>query len=184
VSPNQVIAAIASPLERQHDHSVGAGDRCLRVREVAAERGLGVSAGWHHTQGRAAQLRAVAKEGGDRLVALVLERLGRHRDRGIVGEQGEDVVDVAALDGVGKAPHQVALAGRVRHRRAIAVGGRKPPPERRPGPLQGTLDGGLARVEHLCDPGGADAEHVAARWRGGRCCRAAMNASSTASLAS
>ena len=73
------------------------------------------------------------------------------------------LVDVAALDGVGKAPDQLALAGGVRHRRAISVG--KPLPERRPGPLQGALDGGLARVEHVRDLGGAVAEHVAQHER-------------------
>ena len=60
--------------------------------------------------------------------------------------------------------------------------------ERRAGALQGALDRGLARVEHLGDLGGAEAEHVAstsaARWRGGRCCRATMNESSIDSLAS
>src|SRR5215211_7594315 len=155
------------PRERHHDHSVGPGDRCcVRVREVTGERGLAVCAGRHYAQGSAAQLCAVAKEGGNRLVALVLERLGRHRDQRVVGQQRDDAVDVATLDGVGKAPDQLALAGGVRQRRAIAVGGRKRPPERRPGPLQGILDRGLARIEDVCDLGGAEAEHVAQRERG------------------
>jgi hypothetical protein len=77
------------------------------------------------------------KEGGDRPVALVLERLRRHREQGVVGEQGDEVVDVAALDGVGEAPDQVAFAGGVRPRSAVAVGGRASRAAR--GALEGTL---------------------------------------------
>jgi hypothetical protein len=47
----------------------------------------------------------VAQKGGDRLVSLVLERLGRHRHQGVVGAQSEDVVDVIALNGIGETSH-------------------------------------------------------------------------------
>ena len=40
-------------------------------------------------------------EPGDRLASLVLERQGRHREQGIVGEQRDHPVDVTALDRVG-----------------------------------------------------------------------------------
>ena len=114
------------PVERQHHQPVGARDRRLRVGQVAAERRLAVGARGHDPQRRAAAARAVAQERGDRLVALVLERLGRHREPGVVGEQRDDAVDVAALHGVGEAPDQLALARGVRQRRALAVGGRQP----------------------------------------------------------
>ena len=73
----------------------------------------------------------------------------------------DHAVDVAALDGVGEAPDQSALAGGVRARGALAVGGRQPLLEGCPGALQGALHRDLARVEHLGDLGGAEAEHVA-----------------------
>ena len=60
--------------------------------------------------GRAAKLGPVAQEGGDRLVPLVLERLGRHRQQGVVGQEGDDLVDFSALDGGGKARNERALA--------------------------------------------------------------------------
>jgi len=93
-------------------------------------------------------------------VSLVLERLRRHREQGVVGEQVDDVVDVAALDGVGEARDQLALAGGVRPRGAVAVGGRQARFEGRSGALERALDRGLARVEHVGDLGGAEAEHV------------------------
>jgi hypothetical protein len=39
----------------------------------------------------------------------VLKRLGRHPDHGVVGEEGDHGIDVAALDGVREAPDEVAL---------------------------------------------------------------------------
>jgi hypothetical protein len=54
----------------------------------------------------------VAEEGGDRLVAVVLERQGRHREQGIVGEQRDHPVDIAALDRAGEASGEFALAWR------------------------------------------------------------------------
>ena len=114
------------------------GRRGLRVREVAADAGW-VCAGRHDAQRGAAQLLSLAQEGGNRPVALVLEWLGRHREQGVVGEQGHEIVDVAALDGIGEASDQSALAGGVRLRRAFAVGGWTPFSQRRPGALQGAL---------------------------------------------
>jgi hypothetical protein len=76
-------------------------------------------------------------------------------------EQGDHGVEVAALDGVGKAPDQPALAGGVGLRSVFAVGGRQPRPERRAGALEGALHRGLAGAEHLGDLGGAQAEHIA-----------------------
>jgi hypothetical protein len=50
----------------------------------------------------AAQGGTVVKEGGDRRVRLVLVGLGRHREPRVVGQQRDDGVGVAALDGVGE----------------------------------------------------------------------------------
>jgi hypothetical protein len=98
------------------------------------------------------------------------------------------LVDVAALDGVGEAPDQLALAGELRARRALAVGGRQPRSSVARARCRSALDRGLAGVEHL----GASAVRKpstspstsAARWRGGRCWSATMNESSIDSLAS
>src|SRR3954447_7724368 len=58
--------------ERQDHQSVGAGDRRLRIGEVAPEGGLGVGARGHEPEVRAATSRAVIEELGDRLSTLVL----------------------------------------------------------------------------------------------------------------
>ena len=113
------------------------------------------------TRSGAAQLEPVAEQCGDRVGSLVLERLRWHRDQGVVGQQGDDLVDVATLIGVGETPDQLALAGGVGQRRALAVGGRQPRFEGRPGALEGALDRGLAGVEHFGDLGCAETEHVA-----------------------
>jgi hypothetical protein len=101
---------------------VGVRDRRLRVGEVAAEGRLGAGPDGDDTQPPATQLFPVAEEGADRAVALVLERQGRHREPGVLGEQGDHLVEVAALDGVGETPDQPALDGGVGPRGALAVG--------------------------------------------------------------
>ena len=72
---------------------------------------------------------------------------------------------VTALEGVGEAPDQPALAGRVRLWGELAVGGRQPRAQRRAGTLQGALDRELAGVEDVGDLGDAEAEHVAQHER-------------------
>jgi hypothetical protein len=104
------------------------------------------------------------QEGSDCVVPWYSSGWG-HLEQGVVGEQRDDLVDVTALDGVGEAPDQLALAGGVRPWRALAVGGRQARSESRAGALQGALNRSLARVEHLGDLGGAEAEHVAEHQR-------------------
>lgn len=83
-------------------------------REVATEGGLAVGARRHQPQGRAAADGAVVQEGADRVVALVFVGLGRHGQPGVVGQQGDDGVDVARLEGVREAADDVPLARGVR----------------------------------------------------------------------
>ena len=165
MSVNQVTAAIASSSSVSTTSPYGRAIARVRVRQVVAERRLAVGPGRHATQRHAAQLGPVPQEGGDGVAAPVLERLGRHREQGIVGEQRDHRVDVTVLDGVGEAADQLAFGGGVRPGRALAVGGRETLAERRAGALQGALGGGLAGVEQVGDLGGAEAEHVGEHQR-------------------
>ena len=110
-------------LEREDEERVWPRDLGLGGREVDAERRLRVGAR-RHEQRRAAPERAVVQERADHVAALVLVRLRRHRQPGLVGQQGDDRVGIACLDGVGKAADDLALALGVRERRAFASGGR------------------------------------------------------------
>jgi hypothetical protein len=110
-------------LEREDEQSVWPRDRGLGGREVATEGWLAIGARRHEPQGRAAADGAVVQEGADRDPALVLVRLGRHRQPGVVGEQGDDGVDVADLERVREAADDVPLELGVRERRAFASGG-------------------------------------------------------------
>src|SRR5262249_33457892 len=73
----------AVALQREHHQPLGSHDRCLRVADVAAERGLTVGTRGYEPEAADNAL-AVAEEPGDRLPALVLEGLGRHREPGVV----------------------------------------------------------------------------------------------------
>ena len=95
------------------------------------------------------------------IAALVLVGLGRHRQPRVVGEQGDDAVDVAGLDRVGEAADDLALALGVRQRRPFAPGRGQARLERRARAAQQAVDRRLAGLEHLGDLGGAEAEHVA-----------------------
>ena len=86
-------AALAEPgdgrhailAQRQHNHPVGAGDRRVGIRKVAAECRLAIGARRHEPEVRAATVPALASdEHGDRLAALVLVGLWRHRQPGVV----------------------------------------------------------------------------------------------------
>jgi len=90
-------------LESQHEHGVGARGRRLRVGEVATEGRLGVGPGGQEPERPATEIFPVAKEGADRVLSLVLERHRRHREKGVVAEEGDHLVDIAALYGVSQA---------------------------------------------------------------------------------
>src|SRR5437762_1563940 len=51
----------------------------------------------------------VVEELGDLRAALVLEGLGRHPDPGVVGQQCDDAIHVAALEGIREAVGELAL---------------------------------------------------------------------------
>jgi hypothetical protein len=150
----------AVALQREHQQSVRAGDHRVRVRQLAAERGLTVGPRRHEPEGNAAHARSVAQEPGDGRGALVLVGLGRHRQPGVRGEHGDDAVEVAALDRVDEPSDELALARGARQRCALAAG-RKPGVERSPRALKRALDRCLAALEHVRHLGPVKAEHVA-----------------------
>lgn len=87
-------------------------DRRLGVAQVTAERGLPVGArGDEPEHVEAPAGRDSREEPGDRRRTAVLERLRRHRQRSIVGKEGDDGVDVAALEGVGEPCDELTLRG-------------------------------------------------------------------------
>src|SRR4051812_23844766 len=166
-------AAVAEPgdrrdllaLKRQDEHRAGPRDLGLGGWEVDAECWLGVRAS-RHEERRAAPHRAVAQERADRHRPLILVGLGRHRQPGVVGEQGDDGVDVARLDRVGEAADDVAFALGARERRPLTSAGGKARVERGARAAQQAVDRRLSRREQFGDLRGAEPEHVAQHEHG------------------
>ena len=105
-------------------------------------------------------------------VALVLVRLGRHREPGVVGEQRHHGFDVAGLHCDREPLHDLALAFDGGSAGRLGRRGSEPFTERRPRPLERGLHRGLGAVQDGRDLVGAQAEHVAqhehaplARWQ-------------------
>jgi hypothetical protein len=117
---------------------------------------------------------AVLQEPGDRLPALVLVGLGRHRHPGVVGEKGDHALDVAALHCGGKPPEELALARRARQGCTLAAAVGHAFVERRTSPLQRRFDRGFAAVEQFGDFRGVEAQHVAQHEHGSQPWRQAL----------
>jgi hypothetical protein len=94
-------------------------------------------------------------------VALVLVGLGRHSHPGVVGEQGDDGVDVAAFVGGGEAADELALALGAGRRSALQFASRHVFVERCPRALERGLHRCRGGVEHARHLGTAEAERVA-----------------------
>ena len=101
----------------------------------------------------------------DRLPALVLVGLWRHRQPGVIREHRDQSRRVALLHRAGEAANQFAFANRAGQRDALAITGRKARIERHANALQRALDRRFAGFEHLGDFGGAKAEHLAKHER-------------------
>src|SRR5450631_1340259 len=84
----------------EHQQPVRVGDPGPRVADVKAERGLAVGPGRY--QPVAAALPDRRQEPARQLAALVLQRKRWHGQPDIVGEQGNDIINVAALEGPGE----------------------------------------------------------------------------------
>jgi len=110
-------AAVAEPgdgrdvvaFEGDYEQSVAAYEVGLGVWEVAPEGGLTVGPGGDESQVAAEQRGAVVDECGDGGVALVLVRFGGHCEPGVVGEQGNDTVDVTVFERGDEAAYHLQL---------------------------------------------------------------------------
>jgi alpha-1,2-mannosyltransferase len=94
----------------EHDQPVRAGDRGDGVAQVAPEGRLAVGPGRDQPEldGRADQ----GEEVLDRVAPLVHERQRRHRERDVLGQQGDDGLDVAALVSLGEPGDDLPLTRR------------------------------------------------------------------------
>ena len=99
--------------DHREDEKPGrARDRPLALRQVAAIGGLGIGAGAHQPEATLAPPRgAGAQKGRHRLWAVVLVRRWRHGQPRVVGEQGNDAVDIACGEGGGEPAGEIALGG-------------------------------------------------------------------------
>ena len=84
----------------------------------------------------------------------------RHRQGGVLVEQGGEGVHVVALEGVEELRGQRLRRPRRRRRLGSSVG-RPPLGQRGPGPLQGAVDRGDGRVEQIGHLGGRPAQDLA-----------------------
>ena len=90
-------------------------------RRTPVDRWL--ASGRGRTGGRARRMPA-QKRGHD-VAALVLERHRRHRHEDVVGQQGDDRVEVGRLVGADELGHERLLGRRVRRREPVRVGRRR-----------------------------------------------------------
>jgi hypothetical protein len=96
-------AADAVAGESEDEQPVSVADRGVRVAQVAGEGGLPVRPGGDEPgpPGPVPE-RNLAQEVPDRVTSLVLKRERRHGEPGVLGEQGDDRLDVAAFERVGE----------------------------------------------------------------------------------
>jgi cytochrome bd ubiquinol oxidase subunit II len=87
-----------------------------RFAQVGGKGELAVGPGGDEPVGSAVAERDLGQEPGDRAVPLVFQRRRRHGQPGIVGEQGDDAVHVAALVGAGEPLDELLLPGGFRGR--------------------------------------------------------------------
>jgi hypothetical protein len=81
--------------QREHDQTRGPGDVRLRVLEVGPEGRLGVGAGRQQVNTPTSSPgEARSLERSDRHQAPVLVRRGRHGEQRVVGQQGEESVEI------------------------------------------------------------------------------------------
>jgi hypothetical protein len=127
----------------------------------ATEGGLSVGSYRDEPEQRAALDFSVAHERGDRRVALVLVGKGRHSHPGVIGEQRDDGVDTAALDGGSELPDELAFAPGTGRGGFLSLACRHVFVEGCARALECSFDGRLGGVEHAGRLGAAEAEHVA-----------------------
>ena len=160
--PNHVIAETRSPSSVSTISPYGRAIARLRRPGGSSRRRADRWHAWRRAGGAGRAGRRGRRGSGRWRRALVLEGLGRHREPGVVGEQRDDALHVAALDRVGEAADQLALARRSSAgARARGSRGGSRVVERRPGALQRALDRSFAACRASRHLGRAEAEHVA-----------------------
>src|SRR5215831_3035817 len=139
-----------------------AGDARVGVPDVGAEGGLAVGAGRDHPVGAALPEGHHTQEPRRQLTALVLQRDRRHAQQDVVGEQGDEGVDVAGVVSAGEPGDELAFGGRIGRRGRVAVFRRRELAlERGAGPLERAGHRLLAGLQHASDLAGPEPEDVA-----------------------
>ena len=133
--------------------------------------------------------RVASEEGGDRVPAPVPGGERWHRERGVLGQQREDRVDVAALPGVDIALRKIADALVAELAQGEPLRPVREPLRRRLAPTSQRAvdrrDGSPQEIGFSRAEKPSTSRRInTARWLAGRCCSAAMKASSTLSLCS
>ena len=89
-----------------------ANERAVGATQVVGQGRLAVGTGLHETPVVEAVPGAVAQEGRDRLASLMPFGLGRHRDNGVLSEEGDDAVDVVVEERVSESRDQISPRSR------------------------------------------------------------------------
>ena len=183
-------SAIRAPVEREHDDVVGGEVPVLVAPQVEGEGRLAARAGGITRQRIPGAQRRAAQEARDRVAAAVPGRHRRHGDGRLLGEHRDDRVDVAALPGRDERVDDLAQAlVPERAQRGLLAALGQPLVDALVRTLQRAVDRRGRRLERLGRPRAPEKPSTSrristARWRAGRCCSAAMNASSMLSRCS
>jgi len=156
-------------VQGEHDHPIPRGGRARRVRtDITPERWLAAvrpHRGEPEPQGSAAE-----HEHGQQARGVLrppeADRPRRHRQPRVVGQQGDQDVDVAALERVGEPREQLALDRGPGQRRLAEPAGGQLRGQGGPRPLQRAVDRVQAPPEDVGGLGGAEAERVPQHQRG------------------
>ena len=148
--------------QRQHLDGLLPVEAAVAVPEIVGERELPVDDGRHEPPAPALRQRPGRQEGSHGFAPLEPARSRRHREYGVVGEHGEDGVDVPVLPGLHVTVHEApeALVPERPQRRLLAPLG-QPLVHRPVCALENAVDGVGRRVERLTDLRGGEAEDVA-----------------------
>ena len=135
----------------------GPPQRRARVGKVVDQRGLAVGPGTDDLELLAPE-GASAEELGDRPRPAELQRLGRHGEPGVRGQQGHQPADVKVLERVDEAVDDRGLGGGLGQRHVADV---PPGPQAGPCPDQRAVDRRRAGAEDVGGLRRGEAEHVA-----------------------
>ena len=101
----------AVAVECQHEQPERVADGGVWVFDVLAERGLGVGSRRNEAVGVVPCREGIGVDLLDRVVALLLVRLRRHRQPRVVGQQRDDRFHISALECVCEPRDEVVFSG-------------------------------------------------------------------------